>query len=194
MFGGPYRQAVCLDDSYLLAASLYMHLNPVKAGISREPCDYRWSTARLYVDDEAPESFVDPDFILNLLNDDISESKGQYSLLVKQGSDIETGEVLEQEDVIDRLRTKVAAVFPSIFQYVERKRKIAEMTKMDLLGFDEIERKIEEVRIDTSTKPESRKAKKFLIEQLRSRGFKQKEIAERLGISRKTVYNLSKLP
>ena len=31
LFGGPYRQAVCLDDSYLLAVSLYIHLNPVKA-------------------------------------------------------------------------------------------------------------------------------------------------------------------
>ncbi len=33
LFGGPYRQAVCLDDSYLLAASVYIHPNPVKATI-----------------------------------------------------------------------------------------------------------------------------------------------------------------
>ena len=29
LFGGPYRQAVCLDDAYLLAVSIYIHLNPV---------------------------------------------------------------------------------------------------------------------------------------------------------------------
>ena len=29
LFGGPYRQAICLEDAYLLAASLYIHKNPV---------------------------------------------------------------------------------------------------------------------------------------------------------------------
>ena len=26
LFGGPYRQAVCLDDGYLVTASVYIHL------------------------------------------------------------------------------------------------------------------------------------------------------------------------
>ena len=64
VFGGPYRQAVCLEDSYLLAASLYVHLNPAKARFVSDPLEYRWSSSRLYVDDEAQRSFVDPDFIL----------------------------------------------------------------------------------------------------------------------------------
>ena len=34
LVGGPYRQAVCFDDTYLLAASLYIHINPVKAGLA----------------------------------------------------------------------------------------------------------------------------------------------------------------
>ncbi len=36
LFGGPYRQAVCLDETYLLSASVYIHLNPVRAEISRQ--------------------------------------------------------------------------------------------------------------------------------------------------------------
>jgi len=43
-----------------------------------------------------------------------------------------------------------------------------------------------------SNKPETQKAKKHLIEQLIARGYKRGEIAERLGISRKTVYNILK--
>ena len=30
LFGGPYRQSICLDNTYLLTASVYIHLNPVK--------------------------------------------------------------------------------------------------------------------------------------------------------------------
>jgi transposase len=45
---------------------------------------------------------------------------------------------------------------------------------------------------ENPNKPESRKAKRYLIEQLIARGYKRGEIAERLGISRKTVYNMLK--
>src|SRR3989338_5023125 len=34
LFAGSYRGALCLDDSYLLAASVYIHLNPCRAGIA----------------------------------------------------------------------------------------------------------------------------------------------------------------
>ena len=44
LFGGPYRQAICLDDSYLIAASLYIHLNPVRANLADDPQRYRWSS------------------------------------------------------------------------------------------------------------------------------------------------------
>jgi len=75
LFGGPYRQAVCLDDGYLLSASLYIHLNPVKAGLVSDSRSYRWSSSRLYCKDDVPESFVDPDLILGLLSEDKIESK-----------------------------------------------------------------------------------------------------------------------
>ena len=194
LFGGPYRQAVCLDDSYLLTASLYIHLNPARAGLVDDPKAYRWSSSRLFVEADAPESFVDPRFVLSLLDEDERRSSEKYSLLLEEGRGIKTGEVLEQEDTIDRLRTKIASIFPAIFSSVEKKRRIEATIKTDLLGFDEIERKIEEVKADPSSKPDSRQAKKFLIEQLISRGFKRKEIAERLGVSRKTVYNILRSP
>jgi DNA-binding CsgD family transcriptional regulator len=44
------------------------------------------------------------------------------------------------------------------------------------------------------SKPESRKAKRHLIEQLIARGYTRAEIAELLSVSRKTVYNILKAP
>jgi AraC-like DNA-binding protein len=38
--------------------------------------------------------------------------------------------------------------------------------------------------------PETRAAVRHLIEQLISRGYRREEIAQRLGVSRKTLYNL----
>ena len=195
LFGGPYRQAVCLDDSYLLAASLYIHVNPVKAGLVLDPQGYRWSSCRLYYEDNAPESYVDPDFILRLLSEKKSEKKVKYRLMLKQGSDLKTAYVSEQEDAIERFQSKLASMFPSIFKKVDKKRRLDRFLGIDMLAMEELEKQIEIVgKEHNSSSPESKKAKKYLIEQLIARGYKRSEIAERLGVSRKTVYNILKAP
>jgi putative transposase len=51
-FGSPYRQAVCIDDGYLLVVSLYIHLNPLRGGLTRNPLEYPWSSCRLFCDKE----------------------------------------------------------------------------------------------------------------------------------------------
>jgi len=195
LFGGPYRQAICLDDSYLLAASLYIHLNPVKAGLAKRPHNYRWSSCRLYYDISAPKSFIDPDFILGMLSKAALEKKERYRLLLKKGKEITTEHVLEQKDAIERFYLKIASIFPPLFRRADKKRQIAGFSGIDLLSLDELERQIEFVKTDNfANKPDSRKAKKYLIEQLIARGFKRSEIAERLEVSPKTIYNILKSP
>ena len=88
LFGGRYRQAVCLDETYFIAVSLYIHLNPVRAGLVLQPGDYRWSSCRLFTDSEAGESFVSPHRILALLSDNSSEAKGIYREMLEEGSKI----------------------------------------------------------------------------------------------------------
>jgi putative transposase len=193
LFGGPYRQAVCLDDSYLLAASLYIHMNPVKAGLVNEPISYRWSSYRLYCDEDAPKSFIDPDFILGMLSESKVERKEKYSLLIDKGIELETAHVLEHEDAVERFRSKLASIFPSIFRRVDKRKQVAKFSGLDLIGLDELERQIEVMSTrHFLDKPETKKAKKYLIEQLIARGYKRLEIAERLYVSPKTVYNILK--
>jgi putative transposase len=193
LFGGPYRQAVCLDDSYLLAASLYIHLNPVKAGLVKTPQDYRWSSCRLYYEENVPRSFVDPDFVLNLLSEVDPERKQTFRLLLKKGAEAMTGYVPEQKDAVERFHVRVASLFPSLFRRVDERRQIAAFSGIDLVSSEELERQIEFVKTRSFvSKPSSTKAKKYLIEQLIARGFKRSEIAQRFDVSPKTVYNILK--
>ena len=194
LFGGPYRQAVCFDNSYLLAASLYIHLNPTKAAIVADPIDYRWSSIRLYCEEKAPKSFVNPYFVLNVLSGKENSKAESYKRLLKHGNKIETAQILEEEDSIERFGSKLKAKFTKLFKQVEQKKKIKNPYNIDLLNIDTLEKQIEEmIKSPFPNTPKSRKAKKYLIEQLLARGFKKIEIADRLGISRKTVYNILKL-
>jgi len=193
LFSGPYRQAVCLDDSYLLAASLYIHQNPVRAGLTTAPLDYRWSSCRLYCEDRAQSSFIDSDFILGLLPEDEVSRERRYTTLLERGGRLDAGQVLEQENAIERFCSQLALMFPSLFRIIAREKHIAEFSGIDLPDLKELEAQAATIsKNQFPGRPKSNRARKHLIEQLISRGYKRGEIAQRLGISRKTVYNILK--
>ena len=193
LFGGPYRQAVCLDENYLLATSLYIHLNPIRAGLATDPVKYRWSSCALYCEKNTRKSFVNAHFILGLISKAKLDSKKQYRHFLRRGSKLKADHVLEHEDAIERFQSSLIAKFPSIFDKFEKKRQVAIASGLNLLGPQESDRMIAQMRKESfSNRLEGRKAKKYIIEQLIARGYKREEIAVKLGLSRKTVYNLLK--
>jgi len=195
LFGGPYRQSVCLDDGYLLAASVYVHLNPVKAGLVTTAEAYRWSSVRLYCDRHAPKAFVNPLFVLNTLSPISGKAKEIYRDLMNRAAQVETALVFEKEDVIKRFRAALVRLFPALFGGMADKNKSMEMTGLEMLSTEALEEQIERLKGTVFIRePETRMAKRFLVEQLLSRGHKRQEIAERLGVSRKTIYNILKGP
>jgi len=193
LFAGPYRQAVCLDDSYLLAASLYIHMNPTRAEIVSDPRDYRWSSVKLFQNESAPRSFVTADFVLRLLGRNTRERKRVYSQLLDKSVSLAQGDVLEQSDAVRDLLRALARVFPGLFSVVTKKRQIAQRTGLELLDEKELEEKIKGTSAwRNRNSPETQEARRFLIEQLIARGYKREDIAAAFGVSIKTVYNALK--
>lgn len=48
VFQGRYRAMLVEKDAYLLELSRYIHLNPVRAGITKTPEEYKWSSLPIY--------------------------------------------------------------------------------------------------------------------------------------------------
>ena len=194
LFGGPYRQAVCLDDAYLIAASIYIHLNPVKAGIVSDPREYRWSSLRLFVDEAEKVSFVNAGFILKILANDIQAARVSYRKLLGKGRELPVDLARAQEGGVENFKQKLITAFPKIFGKMAEAKTVARIAGKEILNMEALELRIDEtVSRYGNRKPGSRQAMKFLIEQLIARGFKRSEIAERLNISPKTVYNILKM-
>ena len=190
LFGGPYRQSVVLDEAYLLAVSLYIHLNPVRAGLASHPSEYRFSSCRLYVTKDAPKSFIDPTFILSLLSDKEEERKAKYVDLLDRGRTVEPGNILEDENAVERFVKSLKNSFPAIFSMFRNRNN--KLLDIPLSGsFEENIEKYEDLR--KLRTPESLEAKKYCIEQLIARGYTRSQVADHLRISRKTVYNLLNL-
>lgn len=194
LFGGPYRQAVCLDDSYLLAASLYIHLNPVRAGLVLDPREYRWSSVNVYQSSNEVTSFVKSSFVLGLLGNDLKEQREIYTKLLHDSMGLESDDALEKSDAVSFFRKILAKNFPNVFSLLRKQKQVARLTGLELLDDEEIDNKIQEMRgWKTKNTPEEKKARKFLVQQLIARGYKRKEIAGKLGVSVKTVYNILKV-
>ena len=191
LFGGRYRQAVCFDEAYFLAVSLYIHLNPVRAGLVVQPTDYRWSSCRLFTESTAPVSFVSPENILQMLSSDSHEGKDIYREMLEEGRKLKIGEVVEDRRAIHKLQWRLTRMVPQIRQLTAllggdspQHWNQADMEK-SVAAF--IEGKLRHV-------PRKKEAQQYLAEQLISRGFTRREIAQRLGVSRKTLYNLLTRP
>ena len=190
LFGGRYRQSVCLDDTYLLTASVYIHLNPVRAGLVDDAAQYRWTSSALYTKDNPGDSFIDPAPVLKLVDEDQARARRGYRQLLKKARGEEPENALEQEGAIERFCVRLAELFPKLFKKLGRKAGINHDHSSSLLELTELEQRLEELRSTRSRSEESKRAKKYIAEQLLARGYKKTEIAERLGISRAAVYRI----
>ncbi|MCX5687302.1 MAG: transposase [Candidatus Omnitrophica bacterium] len=178
VFCGAYRSALCFDDSYLLAASLYMHLNPVRSKLVEKPIDYRWSSCALFLNEVKKETFVDYKFVLETLDNNISVARIKYKNLLNQSNVSQINDAFEKREALTIMARMLR----------ERDKEWAE--EHGLSGDKDLREKIEELKNKGSLKgPKEKDARKFLIEQLKVRGFAITEISEKLSLSRQSVYS-----
>ena len=190
LFGGPYRQAVCLDSAYLLSASVYIHLNPVKDDLCASPETYRWSSCSLYCRETKEDSFVDPSPVLELLDNDPATARREYFEILRHGQGKEPDNALEQEGAIERFCLHLADKFPSIFRKLSGQQEKESKETEELVDIVSLEKMIREFDPRPVRDPQSKESKKYVLRQLLARGFSRTEIASKLRISRKTVYNI----
>jgi len=68
LFQGRFNSCV-LDESHLLAAARYVELNPVRAGVTKVPWDYHWSSARFHMGIAEHDPLVTDRTLLGLVED-----------------------------------------------------------------------------------------------------------------------------
>ncbi len=186
VFCTPFRASLCLDETYLIAASVYIHLNPVKAGIVKTPSEYKWSSYSLYEKEGTPNTFVNYKYILHILSDNLKKARQSYCGCVEgMMQHIKEGGSEESPNILKKFRTK----FVEKYWAKENKKNSGE----DILNEEELNKQIEElIRKKRLTTPQEFAARKYLIEQLQARGYTKEEIAKKLNISVRSVYIYSK--
>ena len=84
LFQGRYKAILIDADSYLLELVRYIHLNPVRAGMVKDPADFRWSGQRTYLGKEKIE-WLTTDWVFSFFSSHTSKACKQYAAFVKDG-------------------------------------------------------------------------------------------------------------
>jgi len=185
VFGGPFRQSLCFNETYLLAASLYIHLNAVRANLVRDPEKYRWSDCKLYLKPFKGTTFIDYKFILGILDDNIKVAQKIYKEMLDDSIAVKAEEVWENPKALEFFKIEVMNFLPKSI----KEKKDREDFQYDVLDEHKLEEKIAELKTKGRLRtPETINARKFLIEQLRARGYSFEVITKMLDISRQAIY------
>jgi len=182
VFYGAYRASLCRDESYVLASSVYIHINPLKAGLCQDLYSYRWSSLNLYIEKENPDTFIDYKFILNLLDDNILKAKEKYLNLINNAVKEKCLNLWKKKDELKLFRESIFSFLCKVLD----KEKI----KSDILLKDiELNETLLEVKNKRRIKDlKNKEVRRYIIQQMLSMGYDVRQISQRLGVSCRTVY------
>jgi putative transposase len=185
VFCGVYRASLCQDEAYFIVVSLYIHLNPYKAGLISDPFKYKWYSLHPYIR-KIKDTFIKVNYILEIINEkDEEKARNTYKKLLEENIGIDYRNILQDPNAIKRFFDKF------IVWFKDNIKRINWQSKGVFDAYCELERKIEEIKNKKRfINPESKKALLYLIEQLKSQGYTIEEIAHKLNIGRTTIYRL----
>jgi hypothetical protein len=84
LFQGRFKALLVDGDSYLLELVRYIHLNPVRCGMVRDPLEYPWSGHRAYLGQETLP-WLTTDWVLGQLASCREEAQQRYATFVFDG-------------------------------------------------------------------------------------------------------------
>lgn len=86
LFQGRYKALVCDGDSYLLELVRYLHLNPVRSKLVKDPALYPWSSHHAYLGEaQGTDSCVQTEWVLSQFSSKRSEALRRYGQFVLEG-------------------------------------------------------------------------------------------------------------
>ena len=86
LFQGRYQAILCDRDAYLLELIRYLHLNPVRAKMVKDPAEYRWSSHQAYLGRrKSDDGLVQTESVLGQFAQSHAAALKQYRQFIVEG-------------------------------------------------------------------------------------------------------------
>lgn len=87
LFQGRYKGILVDRDNYLQELSRYLVLNPVRAGMVKDPADWPWSSYRAMLGEAPAPAWLTTDTVLSQFSSQRAAARRRYRLFVAEGMD-----------------------------------------------------------------------------------------------------------
>lgn len=102
LFQDRFRSEIIEDDSYALTLTRYIHLNPVKAGLTKTAWEYKWSSYSCYLNEKHYfNKALDRDLIFEMFSKDKEKAKNLYVCFMNKASDDIFIDFNEERQIMD---------------------------------------------------------------------------------------------
>jgi putative transposase len=113
-----YRSSLITSDFYLLACHRYIELNPVRAGLAKDPSGYRWSSYGVNAMDRN-DALVTPHALYVALGKNTRERCAAYRMLF---------DVAVRPETLDEIRDSLRTSQPVGYAPIGRRRALSNST------------------------------------------------------------------
>ena len=87
LFRGRYKSILVGEPSYLLELLRYIHFNPVKAGLAKQPADYTWSSYHSYLSKPQKDKWLETNLVFDQIRGKKKTRKEKTALLKTEAAD-----------------------------------------------------------------------------------------------------------
>lgn len=175
LFQGRYKAILIQKDSYLLEVCRYVVLNPIRAGMVEKPEDWKWSSYRATTGKEKAHSCLTVDWILGQFNTTRENAMLEYKQFVSFGIggeaiwiNVKGQSILGTDEFVDDLMDHIGEHkdipdIPKSQRYLNRP-PLEKIFYPDVLLLERAKRD------------------KKIVEAVEEYGYKQREVADHLGL------------
>lgn len=182
VFQGRFKSIVVDKDAYLKELCRYIVLNPVRAGLVDDPGKYPWSSFKATAGKVKAPDFLSADWILKQFGDNRPKAQAAYRRFVRAG----TQEASPWEELKGQCLIGGNAFIEKLSPYLKQKSALKE--------FRIVDRKLHRPDLAALFSKSNRTNKALRNEAMRKahfeHGYRQKEIADHLGLHYTTVSNI----
>ncbi len=97
LFRGRYKSVLVDESNYLLQLVRYIHRNPMRAYIVKEPVEYQWSSHKGYLSKSVKWAWLHKDFILSMLTKDPKRYNAAYKRFMHEKKDDEISDIFNKK-------------------------------------------------------------------------------------------------
>lgn len=98
LFQGRYKAILCDRDEYLLTLLKYIHRNPVRARLVKDPGVYSRSSHKFYITKADSTGLVDTDRVLRMFSEETGRARRLYQAFMEEGSAVSKDDVYRTVD------------------------------------------------------------------------------------------------